>query len=307
MRLRLAVPDLVSNSYFPAVAAIDLGMFADEGLDVSLDLIFPVDRAYAEMRDGTIDIVAGSAHSAVAAFPGWRGVRLLCAQAQGMYWFLVMRADLDIRQNDLDVIKGKSIGAAPWVEQGLRGLLYEAGYDLERDGIRIAPVPGAAPPPPGGGPVNFGMTAAAALRDGLIDGFWANGMGKEIAVTGGYGKVLLDVRRGNGPKGCFDYTLASIAMRSGTDPAIELAVVRAIDATHARLKAEPELALLVAQKRFPAEAQPLIVELIRRDLPYYESGISATNFNAMCAFQRRMGLLDDRPIDLASVIGCRTP
>ena len=32
--MKLAVPDLISNSYFPAVAAVDLGFFKAEGLDV---------------------------------------------------------------------------------------------------------------------------------------------------------------------------------------------------------------------------------------------------------------------------------
>ena len=36
MRLVLAIPDLISSSYFPAIAAVDLGCFADEGLDVEL-------------------------------------------------------------------------------------------------------------------------------------------------------------------------------------------------------------------------------------------------------------------------------
>ncbi len=90
--MKLAVPDLISNSYFPAVAAVALGFFEGEGLDISLELIFPVDAAYRAMRDGRVDFVAGSAHSALAAFPEWQGVKLLCAQAQGMYWFLVMRA-----------------------------------------------------------------------------------------------------------------------------------------------------------------------------------------------------------------------
>ena len=49
--------------------------------------------------------------------------------------------------------------------------------DLERDNIRIAPVPGAM-----GAGVNFGVTAARALADRKIDGFWANGMGAEVAV-----------------------------------------------------------------------------------------------------------------------------
>ena len=78
--MKLAVPDIISNSYFPAAAAIELGFFREEGLDVSLELIFPVDKAYAALRDGAVDFVGGSAHSALAAFPEWRGVKLLCAQ-----------------------------------------------------------------------------------------------------------------------------------------------------------------------------------------------------------------------------------
>src|SRR3954471_13773711 len=116
----IAVPDVISNSYFPAAAAVELGFFKDEGLDVALELIFPVDKAYAALRDGTVDFVGGSAHSALAAFPEWEGVRLLCAQAQGMYWFLVMRSDLKAARGDISVVKGRSIGAAPWVEMGLR-------------------------------------------------------------------------------------------------------------------------------------------------------------------------------------------
>src|ERR1700745_1763644 len=204
--MKLAVPDLISNSYFPAAAAVELGFFKQEGLDVDLELIFPVDKCYEALRDGAIDFVGGSAHSALAAFPEWRGVKLLCAQAQGMYWFFVMDEKLGGKRGDLDVVKGRSIGAAPWVEMGLRRLLTEAGIDLQRDGVTIAPVPGAL-----GAGVNFGVTAAKALEDGKIDGFWANGMGTEIAVQRGVGTVVLDVRRGDGPKPAFAYTFASIA------------------------------------------------------------------------------------------------
>src|ERR1700730_6721965 len=101
--MKLAVPDMISNSYFPAEAAVELGFFKQEGLDVSLELIFPVDKAYAALADGAVDCVGGSAHSALAAFPDWRGVKLLCAQAQGMYWFLVMRADLKPVRGDVSV------------------------------------------------------------------------------------------------------------------------------------------------------------------------------------------------------------
>src|SRR5271168_2830326 len=235
--MKLAVPDLISNSYFPAVAAVELGFFKAEGLDVSLELVFPVDRAYRELRDGAIDFVGGSAHSALAAFPEWQGAKLLCAQAQGMYWFLVMRADLAARRGDVGVVKGRTIGAAPWVEMGLRRLLTEAGIDLERDGVRIAPVPGAS----GAGVVNFGVTAAKALEDGKIDGFWANGMGTEVAVRRGAGTVVLDVRRGDGPKPCFDYTMSSLAAADRLidgSPEVAAAAVRALVKTQMALKAD---------------------------------------------------------------------
>jgi NitT/TauT family transport system substrate-binding protein len=119
--MKLAVPDLISNSYFPAAAAVELGFFKEQGLDVSLELIFPVDRAYETLRDGAVDFVGGSAHSVLAAFPEWRGAKLLCAQAQGMYWFLVMRADLGARRGDVGIVMGRSIGAAPgskWASAG---------------------------------------------------------------------------------------------------------------------------------------------------------------------------------------------
>ena len=74
--MKLALPDMISNSYFPAIAAIELGFFKQEGLDVTLELIFPVDKSYAALRDGAVEFVAGSAHSALAAFPRWRGVQL---------------------------------------------------------------------------------------------------------------------------------------------------------------------------------------------------------------------------------------
>jgi NitT/TauT family transport system substrate-binding protein len=291
--MKLAVPDIISNSYFPAAAAIELGFFREQGLDVSLELIFPVDKAYAALRDGQVDFVGGSAHSALAAFPEWQGAKLLCAQAQGMYWFLVMHADLKPQRGDIGVVKGRSIGAAPWVDMGLRRLLVEAGIDLARDGVTIAPVPGAQ-----GAGVNFGVTAAKALEERRIDGFWANGMGAEVAVRRGIGKVVLDVRRGDGPKACFNYTMASIATTESLiarSPDIAAAAVRAIVKTQAALRADPERASDVGRKLFPPSEAALIAELIRRDLPYYDAAISEEFVAGMNQFSRDVGILSGNP------------
>jgi NitT/TauT family transport system substrate-binding protein len=287
--MKLAVPDMISNSYFPAIAAIELGCFKQEGLDVSLELIFPVDKSYAALRDGTVDFVGGSAHSALAAFPQWQGAKLLCAQGQGMYWFLVMHKDFAAKRGDLSVVKGRSIGAAPWVEMGLRRLLIEAGINLDRDQVKIAPVPGAQ-----GAGVNFGVTAAKAMEERKIDGFWANGMGTEVAVRRGVGTVVLDVRRGDGPQPCFNYTMASIAANDRLierSPETAAAAVRAMVKTHAALKGDVALATEIGRKLFPPSEAELIAELIRRDLPYYDASISESFVAGMNQFSRDIGIL----------------
>ena len=154
------------------------------------DLRAPANRTYEDMRDGEVDFVASEAHAALAAFPNWQGVKLLCAQGQGMYWFLVMRSDIGAVKNDLSIVRGRRIGAAPWVELGLRRMLMAVNIDPTRDNVHIAPIPGSL-----GLKVNTGVTAAEALEDGRIDGFWANGMGAEVAVRRGVGTVVIDARQ----------------------------------------------------------------------------------------------------------------
>jgi len=293
VQMRIVVPDLASNSYFPAVAAVELGCLRDEGIDATVELLFPVDAAYKALAAGEVDVVAGSAHSALAAFPDWEGVKLLAAQAQGMYWFLVMRADLGIERGDLGALAGKRIGAAPWVDLGLQQLLVDAGIDAAAAGIEIAPVPGAV-----GAGTNFGLTAARALADGKIDGFWANGMGAEVAITTGAGSLVLDIRRGDGPDGCFDYTFASLAAREDwidEDPERAAAVVRALRRAQALLAEDPERATAIGEGIFEPEHQPLIAELIPRDIPYYDAAIDEKAVAGMNRFARERGLLDGDP------------
>jgi NitT/TauT family transport system substrate-binding protein len=289
--MRIAVPDLISNSYFPALAAVELGCLGDEGIDASVELLFPVDEAYRALAAGHVDVVAGSAHSALAAFPEWRGVCLLAAQAQGMYWFLVMRADLGSARGDVAVVRGTRIGAAPWVDLGLEQLVIDAGIGL--DELEIAPVPGAA-----GAGTNFGLTAARALAEGKIDGFWANGMGAEVAVRSGTGTLVLDVRRGDGPPGCFDYTFASLAATEAfvaQDPRRAQAIVRALRRAHALLADDPERATAVGERAFPTEQAALIAELVRRDAPFYDAEIPERAISGMSRFARERGLLDGAP------------
>jgi NitT/TauT family transport system substrate-binding protein len=291
--MKIAIPDVISNSYFPVLAAVELGCFADEGFEAEVELIFPPDRAYAALADGTVDLVAASAHSTVSAFPDWKGAKLLGAQARGMYWFLIVHRDFGVARGDLAALKGRRIGAAPWVELGLRGLLDAAGIDPKAAGIEIGPVPKM----PGVGP-NFGVSAFRALEARQIDGFWANGMAAELAVRHGVGTIVLDVRRGDGPPGCFGYTFASMVTSDtvlAAKPAFGAATKRAVRRAHELLRNDIALAEKVASRLFPPEETSLIGSLITRDLPWYDPDIQPGDFAAMNGFLGRMGLLQGAP------------
>ena len=288
MTLRVAVPDLVSPSYFPAIAAVELDCFKQEGLDATVELLFPVTKTYEELREGRLDFVAGAAHAPLYAFKNWSGCKLLAALSRHMYWFLVLRKDLAAKRGDLGAVKGLRIGAAPGPVDGLKRMLVEAGIDPERD-VSIGPVPGTA-----GSGVSFGLVAAKALEEGKLDGFWANGMGAEVAVRGGVGTLVLDARRGDGPAAARDYTFAALVttqQKIDAEPDLVAGAVRALVRAQQVLRQNPARATEVGKRVFPATEAGLIAELIARDAPYYDPAIAPRTVEALNGFARNVGLL----------------
>jgi len=300
--MRIAVPDLISNSYFPAIAAVELGFMKEQGVDAELGLLFPVPKMMEALRDGALDFVAGSAHATLLAFPEWRGAKLLMALAQRTYWLLVLRSDLRAQRGNLAAVKGLRIGAAPGVDLSLKRLLIEAGIDPVRDGVQIAPVPGAT-----GTGTSFGLTAAKALEDGKIDGFWANAMGAELAVRKGVGSVVLDVRRGDGPPSAGHHTFPALVTTEKQithNPESVASVMRAVRKAQTVLKGDPNRATEAARRRFPAAETELIADLIRRDLPYYDAAISQEVVGKMNSFAEAAGLLS-APVPYEEVVAVK--
>ena len=289
MDVKVAVPDLISNSYFPAIAAIELGFFAQQGLDATISHIFPSFKAFEALRDGQVDFVAGPAHGALFAFPGMHGGRMLAALSQGTYWMLVMRSDLQPKRGDLSIVEGKRIAAVPVVELGLRLLLAEAGIDAEKFGVQIVPVPGSEEPG-----VSSGVAAAKALGEGKIDGFWANATGAEVAVRRGVGSIVLDVRRGDGPPAAFHYTFPVFATADRVieaEAAMVASALQAIVKTQEALKQDVQLAAKVGRSLFPREEAGLIADVVERDLPYYDPTISKSAISGLNWFSKQAGLL----------------
>ncbi|MBN8966008.1 MAG: ABC transporter substrate-binding protein, partial [Rhizobiales bacterium] len=205
------------------------------------------------------------------------------------YWFLVMRSDLNVKRGDANAVKGRRIGAAPMIDIGLIEMLKEYGIDPKRDNVQIAPPP--MPANPAG--VSFGVNAAKAMEEGKIDGYWANGMGAQVAVERGSGTMVLDARRGDGPASLRGYTFGVLATRADLvekTPDKAAAAVRALVKAQKALKADPNRATKIGEKWFPAFEASLIAKLVERDLPYYDPTISKKTFDDMCKFVQTVGL-----------------
>jgi NitT/TauT family transport system substrate-binding protein len=286
---RLSVADLDSPSYFVATAAAELGFFKREGVDIELERAFGARNGPERLRDGSLHFFAGPAYAATRAFPAWQGVKLLCALAQYSYWFLAIRADLDVKRGDVGALRGMRISSS--MESpvlGLRHLLADAGIDLERDKVRIVP----APPTIEGR--WMGHAGVDAIKHGLADAYWGNGMRVAIGEKLGIAKLHLDLRRGDGPPGARWYNFAALTTTErliDEQPRIAAGAVRAIVKAQDALKVDPSLAAAIGDRLFPPEEAPLIAELIKRDAPFYDANVSREAIDGLNGFAKAAGLI----------------
>jgi len=283
------VGDLDSPSYFVATAAAELGFFKQEGVDIELERSYGAHNGAERLRDGTVHFFGVAAYAPTSAFPAWKGAKLLCALSQYSYWFLAVRADLDVKRGDLGALKGLRISssmAAPVL--GLRYLLAESGIDLERDNVRIVP------PPPTIEGRWMGHAGVEAIKRGLADAYWGNGMRLAMGEKLGVAKLHLDLRRGDGPPGARWYSFAALTTTErliDEQPEIAAGAVRAIVKAQKALKADPSLATGIAERLFPPEETPLIAGLIARDAPFYDANISPEAIDGLNKFAKASGLI----------------
>jgi len=304
MKLRIAAVDLVSNTCFPALAADELGCFKAEGLEARIELVAALGATKA-LRAGDVDaMIAGSVHDVLTEFPQWKGVKIVVALSQGTPWLLVVRTDLAAKRGDLNAVKGLRLTAAEGPDLALKQMLIGAGIDPAKD-LRLVELPGAK-----ARDVSFGVFAARALEAGEIDGFWANAMGAETAVSRGAGKILIDVRRGDDPAEVRRFTFAGMVT---TDEFIErepesiAAAVRAIVKAQKALRADPKLAVEVGGRKFPADAAVLITRIVERDAPFYDPVISEEAVIGLNCFAQSVGHLSGPvPYERVVAVGFRS-
>jgi NitT/TauT family transport system substrate-binding protein len=298
LRMRIAAVDLVSNTCFPALAASELGAFRREGLEVEIELL-PALAGTRALREGAVDtVVAGSVFDLLRVFPDWSGAKLVVALSHGTPWLLVVRADLAAKRGDLAALKGLRLTAAEGPDLALRQMLIGARIDPDRE-LEIVELPGAR-----ARDVSFGVFAADALERRLIDGFWANAMGAELAVSRGVGRILIDVRRGDDPGAVRHFTFAGLATTDAfiarEGGAVE-AAVRAIVRTQKALRADPSLAREVGLRKFPSDAADLITRIVERDAVFYDPAISVGAVEGLNAFARSAGHLS-KPVPYEQIV-----
>ena len=298
MKLRIAAVDLISNTCFPALAADELGYFKAEGLDASIELAASLGSTKA-LRAGEADaMIAGSVHDVLTEFPDWQGIKIAVALSQGTPWLLTVGKDLAAQRGDLNAVRGLRLTATEGPDLALKTMLKQAGIDPLRD-VKLVELPGAR-----GRDVSFGVFAARGLEAGQVDGFWANAMGAETAVSRGVGKVLIDVRRGDDPGEVRFFTFAGMATTDefiAREPHAIAAAVRAIVKAQSALRADPSLAREVGRRKFPADAAALIANVVARDVEFYDPAISETAIEKMNSFARSVGHLS-RPVGYQDVV-----
>jgi NitT/TauT family transport system substrate-binding protein len=286
---RLMVADYDSPSYFVATAAVKLGFFKQQGVDVEFIAEYGARHGPERMRDGSIHFFGGPAFAATRAFPAWKGIKLVAALAQYSYWYMGLRKDINIRRGDLKALKGLRIASSfAFPRTALRHMLIEAGIDMDGDEVRIVD----SPPSEGESHSRDGVNA---LQDNVADGFWGNGMRLALAEKAGLAKLHLDLRRGDGPPGARYYNFPALTMTDvmlEKEPELAVAAVRAIVATQKALKADPSLATRVGNELFPGEEAEVISDLVGRDAPYYDATITTQAIEGLNKFALTNGLLD---------------
>jgi len=284
--MRITVADAISPSYFVAIAAVQLGFFKEEG--VEMEFVFPPADPSQALRDGVVDFYGGSPYTGLHRFPGWRGGAVLCALSHYTYWFLAVRSDLTCERGDVRAVKGLRLSASVLPGLTLKRLLEDAGIDFQRDNVQLVASPRRLSQ-------NWAWDGVDALEQGVADGYWGNGLRADLGVKRGIAKILLDVRRGDGPPAARTWTFPALITTERLvkeQPDIAAAAVQAIVKTQRALRAAPQLAAKAAQRLFPAEEASLIAFEVARDVEFYDATVTEEMIAHASRFAVEMGVLE---------------
>jgi NitT/TauT family transport system substrate-binding protein len=269
-------------SFLALYAAEQLGYFKTEGVTAQFADFEGGAEVTTAMVGGSIDMGGTYIERPMILAEKGFGAKNLLAILNRNPIFLVVKKNLAV--TDVKGLKGTKLNmtrAGSATDLALRALLKDAGLEPDRDVALIA--------------VGSSTSAAAALRAGQIDGFMGGEPGGAIVVHQlKLGRYFIEPMRDQGPVFLRHMTFPTLQTSDRyiqSNPQIVERVVRAVVQTQKRLRDDPDAAVSVAQKMFPA----LDVELLRNIIAVYRKAyfpaITEEALRTVNQYQKQAGVV----------------
>ena len=227
-----------SMLYLPLYVALDEGLFAKAGLDVTKETAGAPSVALSAVISKSAQFsIHGPEWTAVAAAKG-APVEVIANVVNGAAVWIVAPADFPFK--DIHSLKGETIvgGMMPTTSTSLfLKLLKENG--MSKDDVALTQVQLGSEP----APLLAHQAKIGVMYEPGLDQVVAKGL-----------KVVLSFPKLYGP-----YAFSAVSVRRDVDPATAQAFVDGLQAAIALMQAEPDRAVAVAKKEFP-RLDPVVVE-----------------------------------------------
>ncbi len=266
--------------FLPIYAAEQLGYFKAEGINAQFVDFEGGAEVTTAMVGGSIDLGGTMAERPLILAEKGFGAKNLVALENKNPLFLVLRKDHPAKS--VKDLKGSKLGmtrAGSGTDLSLRALLKDAGLEPDKD-VAIIAVGGVS-------------SANAALKAGQIDGFMGGEPAGAVAVEQlKLARYFLDPRVGQGPRFLQFMTFPTLQASDkwiAANPQTAEKLVRAMVKTLRRMREDPESAVGVGQRIFPAFDVGVIRSIIAIEKNTYHPTITEEAMRTLNQFQKQTG------------------
>ncbi len=260
-----------SMLYLPLYVALDDGLFAKAGLDVTKETAGAASVALSAVISKSAQFsIHGPEWTAVAASKG-APVGVISNVVNGAAVWIVTAPDVPFK--DVHDLKGQTIvsGLMPTTSTSLfLKLLKENG--MSKDDVSLLQVQLGAEP----GPLLAGQAKIGVMYEPGLDQVVAKGM-----------KVVLGFPQLYGP-----YAFSAVSARKDVDPAVAQAFVTGMQAALKLMQSQPDEAVAVAKKEFPTLDPAVVESAVKRMLAdhVYPDGVDITPASLTLALDTQIAL-----------------
>jgi|GEM_PF-101139 len=275
--------------FLPLYAAEQLGYFKGEGLTAQFADFEGGAEVTTAMVGGSIDLGGTMVERPLILAEKGFGAKNLLALENRNPLHVVVRKDLAAKE--VKDLKGTRLGmtrAGSGTDLSLRALLKDAGLEPDKD-VAIIAIGGVS-------------SAIAALKAGQVDGFMGGEPATAIAVQQlKLARYFVDPRLGQGPKFLQFMTFPTLQASDkwlSANPQAAERLVRALVKTLKRLREDPDAAVGVGQKLFPALDVSVVRSIVAIEKNTYSPAITEEAVRLCNQFQKQVGSVKtDIPYD----------